>query len=430
VTGLQIALLAVLVACIGASGFFSGSETAIVALPRERASRLREQGVRGSRLADLMEDLEATFGTLLVANNFVNILGASVATTLMIDLIAAFGDRSTAEAAGPWASTVVVTAVILVVGEITPKTLAARRPEQFAMFVAPTIWWLGRIIDPVARVFVGLSRRILRLIGVTSAIQSAATEEDIMALALLSEEEGHIEPEERQILEALFDLADRPVREVMTPRLEVIGIELGATEQEARRLVATHGHSRFPVVPPGGTLDDIVGILYMKDVLTERGSHHLIDRHLREPVFIPESTPVLFALHRLRRQAISFGVVLDEHGGVDGIVTVKDLIAELIGEIQDEYDPKEPATSKVGEGVWVVEGRVPVEDLSEEMDIDLPEGPYASVGGLYLWAAGRIPEVGDRVEVESIEMTVLRMDRQRIDRLRVEFHGRDDAETR
>lgn len=417
-TGVQILLVIILTLCIGASGFFSGSETAFFALPRERAAQLADRGTRGKRLADLVADTESVLGTLLVANNFVNILGASVATILAIDFISALSTPSQGEAFGPWISTLVITSVVLVVGEITPKTLASRRPEQFGLFVAPTIWWLGRFLEPVARVFVGISRRILRLLGIKPDEQSAATEADIMALAALSHQAGHIETAEREILESLFELADRPVRDVMTPRLEVVFLEAGDAEQAARKAVTIHAHSRFPVVKSGGTLDDIVGILYMKDMVRQP-SNGTIDRFLRDPVFVPESTPVLSALQHLRRQKISFGVVLDEHGGVEGIVTVKDLIAELVGEINDEYDPKEPSIIPMGELQWVVEGRVPVEDLEEALDTELPDGPYASVGGLYLAFAGKIPTAGDEEDIDGYTFRIIRMDRRRIDRLQV-----------
>jgi putative hemolysin len=427
-TGVQIALLAILFVCICLSGFFSGSETAMVALPRERSAQLATRGTRGARLANLIDDLESTLGTLLVANNFVNILGASVATALTIDLLGVVLDGSTAETLGPWVSTLVVTAVVLVVGEITPKTLAARRPEQFGLFVAPTIWWLGRMIRPVPRLFVALSRSILRRMGVETADHSAVTEADVRALALLGEEAGHIDPAEREILDALFELADRPVRDVMTPRLEVAALRVGDTEDDARRAINASAHSRFPVVAAGGTLDDIVGILYAKDLFRATDSAGSIDRHLREPVFLPESMPILSALQELRRQRISFGVVLDEHGGVDGIVTVKDLIAELVGEIQDEYDPREPSVFHLGENQWMVEGRVSADEFADHLGRALPSGPFSSVAGLYLWAAGTIPEPGHSITVEGIRFTVLRMDRKRIDRVRVEIESEDPTD--
>ncbi len=420
-TGVQTTLLTILVVCIGMSGFFSGSETAMVALPRERSARLAERGSRGARLAALVDDLEGTLGTLLVANNFVNILGASVAAALTIDLLGVFVSGASAETFGPWVSTLIVTAVVLVVGEITPKTLAARRPEQFGMFVAPTIFWLGKVIRPVTRAFVGLSRSILRRFGVDADDSSAVTEADIKALALLSEEAGHIHPAEREILESLFGMADRPVRDVMTPRLEVAALTLGDTEDDARQAINASAHSRFPVVTRGGTLDDIVGILYAKDLFRTTPTGGTIDKFLRDPVYIPESTSILAALQQLRRQRISFGVVLDEHGGVDGVVTVKDLIAELVGDIQDEYDPREPTTFRLGDRMWMVEGRVPVEELADQIGMALPEGPFSSMGGLYLWAAGSIPQPGDSVLVGDVTLTVMRMDRKRIDRIRVEI---------
>ncbi|MGF1665372.1 MAG: hemolysin family protein [Acidimicrobiia bacterium] len=418
-TGVQIVLLCILGVCIGLSGLFSGSETAIVALPRERIPGLTTHGTRGQRLIDLANDTERTLGTLLLANNFVNILAASIGTILVIDLITAFSSPGTGEALGPWASTVVLTGVILIVGEITPKTMAARRPEQFALFVAPTIWWLGRILHPIARVFVGAARVLLRMLGVKGKLVTAATEDDIMALALLSEAAGHIDPHEREILESLFKLADRPVRDVMTPRVNVISLSSGIDDQEARRAVALYGHSSFPVVAAGGTLDDLVGVLFVKDLL-RRDAPGPIDALVREPVYVPETTSVLASLQELRSRRVAFAVVLDEHGGVEGIVTVKDLMAELVGEIQDEYDPREPTMFQLEPRMWVVEGRVPVEDVQREIGVELPNGPYTSVGGLFLAAAGRIPEEGDQIAVASVTMTVLQMDKKRIHRLRIE----------
>ncbi|MDH5616958.1 MAG: DUF21 domain-containing protein, partial [Acidimicrobiia bacterium] len=184
-TTLHIVLLIIFALCILSSGFLSGSETAIVAVPRERAHQLAQRGKRGQRLELLLADLEGTIGTLLLANNFVNILAASVATTLAIDLVG--------ESWGPWLSTVAVTAIILVVGEITPKTLAARRPDQYALTVAGALWRLTKALQPVARLFVALSRAILRVLGVHAAHASTlVTEEDIRSMAILGEEAGEI----------------------------------------------------------------------------------------------------------------------------------------------------------------------------------------------------------------------------------------------
>jgi CBS domain containing-hemolysin-like protein len=416
-TTVQVILLIILALCIMSSGFLSGSETAFVAVPRERAHQLAQRGKRGKHLEFLLTDLESTLGTLLLANNFVNILAASAATALAIDLVG--------ETWGPWLSTVAVTAVILVVGEITPKTLAARRPDQFALTVAGALWTLSRILKPVARLFVSMSRGILHLLGVHASPESAlVTEEDIRSMAVLGEEAGEIEEAERQIIDSLFSLADRPVRDVMTPRVDVVALEDPVEPEEVRRAVANTGHSRYPVIAQDADLDQMLGVLYFKDLyrVESQGPEH-IRRLLREPLYVPESTPVLTALQQMRHRRAGFAAILDEHGGVEGILTIKDLVSELVGELQDEFDPGVPVAVALENGVWITDGRVPVEELGEELGTHLPEGPYATVGGLFLSIAGDIPGEGDTVEIEGYRLTVLGMDRRRIDRLRIERTG-------
>ena len=415
-TTVQTILLTVFVLCILSSGFLSGSETALVAVPRERAHQLAQRGKRGQRLELLLADLEGTIGTLLLANNFVNILGASVATTLAIDLV---GDSW-----GPWLATITVTAIILVVGEITPKTLAARRPDQYALTVAGALWKMSTVLRPLSRLFVALSRAILRALGVPAGHDAnLVTEQDIRSMAVLGEEAGEIEEAEREIIHSLFSLADRPVRDVMTPRVDVVALEHPVTPEQVRQAVAETGHSRYPVIAPAADLDQMLGVLYFKDFFRVQatGGAEQIRRLLREPLYVPESTPVLTALHQMRQRRAGFAAILDEHGGVEGILTIKDLVSELVGELPDEYDPGTPATVAIGGNVWVADGRVPVEELAETIGAELPDGPYATAGGLFLSVTGDIPAEGDSVEVAGYRLTVLGMDRRRIDSLRIEL---------
>ncbi len=415
-TTVQIILLVIFTLCIMSSGFLSGSETAVVAVPRERAHQLAQRGKRGQRLELLLADLEGTIGTLLLANNFVNILGASVATTLAIDLVG--------ESWGPWLATITVTAIILVVGEITPKTLAARRPDQYAMTVAGALWTMSTVLRPISRLFVSLSRAILRVLGVHAGHEAnLVTEEDIRSMAVLGEEAGEIEEAEREIIHSLFSLADRPVRDVMTPRVDVVALEHPVSAEEVRQAVAETGHSRFPVIAPAADLDEMLGVLYFKDLFRAQapGGSEQIRRLLREPLYVPESTPVLTALHQMRQRRVGFAAILDEHGGVEGILTIKDLVSELVGELQDEYDPGTPATVAVDGNVWIADGRVPVEELGATLGADFPEGPYATAGGLFLSIRGDLPAEGDSVEIAGYRLTVLGMDRRRIDRIRIEM---------
>ena len=415
-SGLEIVYLAILSVCILASGFFSGSETALVAVPRERVAQLLDTDRRAARVVALTEDPDRMLGTLLVANNFVNILGASVATVLFVDLLG--------EDWGPWVATAAVTAVVLLLGEITPKSLATRYPERFSLFVAPMIWRLSRVLRPVSDLFLAAARGLFRLFRIdVRRGPDPVTEEDIRAMAVLGERTGDIAAAEREIIHQLFRVADRQVREVMTPRPDILTLEAPVTVAAVREAVAAGGHSRFPVI--GEDLDDLVGVLHVKDLLrmpAEPGPEE-IRRVLREPHYVPESKPLLELLGELRAGRRAFAFVLDEHGGIEGIVTVKDLVSELVGELQDEYDPSAPSAVALGEGQWMADGRLTIDELEDVLGSRLPEGPYSTVAGLILDLAGRIPEKGGVVEHDGFRFTVVRMDRHRIDRVRIESTG-------
>jgi CBS domain containing-hemolysin-like protein len=411
VTSLQITYLVVLAFCTVASGFFSGSETALIGIGRERVAQLEKQGRRGHRVAQLVSDPDRMLSTLLVANNLVNVLAAAVATTLFIELLG--------ETWGPWVATAAVTAVILVVGEITPKSLATRYPERFSLAVAPTVWQLSRVIQPIARVFTSISKGIFKLFRLPTDSTSLVTEEDIKALAELSHSGGVIEDVEREILEALFTLADRPVRDVMTPRVDIVSLSEPVSMSQVRETVGATGHSRYPI--SAGELDEMRRVLYVKDLLQfqENPTPDEIERLLRVPMFVPDSASILQVLQDLRKARAAIAVVLDEHGGVDGIVTIKDLVAELVGELQDEYDPGVPTVVRVGNNEWLADGRLPIEDLATVIDCDLPTGPYATIGGLVMALAGRVPAEGEEVVAQNVRFTVVTMDRKRVDRVRV-----------
>ncbi len=399
-----------------ASGFFSGSETALIALGRERVHQLTGHGRRGQRVQQLVADPDRLLSTVLVANNLVNILGAAIATTLFISLLG--------ETWGPWASTAAVTGVILVVGEITPKSLAARYPERFSLAVAPTIWYLSLVLAPLAKSFGWITRMLFRLLRIPIDTQlGSVTEEDIRALAELSLAGGEIEEAEREMIDALFGLADRPLREIMTPRVDIVSLTLPVDAEDVRLAVAATGHSRFPVTT--GEVDDLRGVLYVKDVFQQRSgiAPDEIEALLRNPFYIPESTSVLTSLQQMRARRLTFAVVLDEHGGIEGLVTDKDLVAELVGEFHDEHDAGAPTVVKVGQQHWLTDGRLPLEDLEEALGTQLPDGPYATAAGLFLALAGKIPVEGDTVATDGYELTALAMDRHRIDQIRIQPDG-------
>ncbi len=411
-TELQITYLVILSVCVLASGFFSGSETALVGIQRERVEQLQATDRRGRHVDALTRDPDAMLSTLLVANNFVNILGASVATVLFVDLLG--------EDWGPWAATGAVTSVILVIGEITPKSLATRFPERYSLFVAPTVARLTRVLRPVSRFFLAISRGFMRLFGVRAGDEnSGVTEDDIRAMSVLAERSGDIEAAEREIIHSLFSLADLTVRDVMTTRVEIHSLGSPVDFAEVKEAVAATGHSRFPVITDD--LDNVLGVLYVKDLIgmPHEPSPSDIHRVMRPPVFVPETKSVLDLLLEMRESRFTFTLVSDEHGGVEGLVTTKDLIKELVGELQDEYDPEEPSVLEMGDGEWLVDGRVTVEDLSEAIGTTLPSGEYTTIAGLVLDLAGRIPQRGESIELDGYVAEIVRMDRNRVDRIRL-----------
>jgi len=408
----QVIYLVILAACTVGSGFFSGSETALVGISKERVHQLASESKAGRRVEQLLTDPERMLSTLLVANNIVNVLAAAVATTLFIGLVG--------EQWGPWLATAAVTAVILVFGEITPKTLATRYPERFALAVSPAIWQLSRVLAPLASFFGAITRGILWLLRVpVRGASDAVTDADIRALAELGHRDGHIEEVERKIIDALFDLADRPIRDVMTPRVDIVSLTAPVTMDEVREAVAATGHSRFPVT--GGDLDELLGMLFVKDLLQRSidATPDDIAALLRFPQFMPETATILDALTEMRQRKFAIACVVDEHGGVEGIITAKDLLAELVGELQDEYDPGVPSVVRIGPRQWIADGRLPIEDLSAEIGQSLPAGPYSTVAGFFMATAGHVPDEGDSIDVDGARLTVLDMERNRVDRIDV-----------
>ena len=409
-TAIYVGILAV---CTALSGFFSGSETALIGISRERVHQLAALGHRGQRLEQLVSDPGRMLSTLLVANNTVNVLSATVATILFVSLIG--------ETWGPWVSTGFMTALLLVFGEITPKTIAARYPEEFSLRVAGPIWKLSIVLAPIASFFSAITRAILKLLGIDSDNGvSRVTEDDIRALAELGHRGGHIEDAEREIIDAVFNLADRSVRDVMTPRLDIVTLSHPLSASAIRQAVAETGHSRFPVSPEN--LDELTGIVHVKDLLQhpDLDEQRDLSSLIRPPAYVPETMSILDTLEDMRARRNGMAVVVDEHGGVEGIVTIKDLVSELVGELQDEYDSGEPAAVTISTGLWIVDGRLDIEDLAETIDHELPEGPYSTVGGFIMTLFEKVPDEGDQITADGRRYTVMKMDRQRVDSIRVE----------
>ena len=405
-TNLIIALIAI---CLFFSALLSGSETAITYVPREKIHQLNDSK-RNKKIKNAKDELEKTIGGILVANNFVNILMASLSTILFVNFLD--GD----ETAGSALSTIVITLLVLIAGEITPKTIASRNPIGFLSRTA-------FIIDFLSRVFAPFTSLITKAIDNTSKDgdmdgDGEITEADIQALTALGEMEGQILPAEREIIDSLLDFSDRPIKEIMTPRVDVLFLSIPVDMEDVRKVVDEKRISRMPI-SRSESLDDTFGIVYVKDLfnLDNEATSVEVENLVKDAIYLPEYTTVLSALNILRENQASFACVIDENGGIEGVITIKDVLSEFVGDLPDEHDERFKGIKRLGPGQWVVEGKTDIDDFEEFFGLESQESDVATVGGLYLSYSEKLPSVNEKITVHGLELTVSAIDNRRIDSL-------------
>ena len=405
-TNLIIALIAI---CLFFSALLSGSETAITYVPREKIHQLSDSK-RNKKIKNAKDELEKTIGGILVANNFVNILMASLSTILFVNFLD--GD----ETAGSALSTIVITLLVLIAGEITPKTIASRNPIGFLSRTA-------FIIDFLSRVFAPFTSLITKAIDNTSKDgdmdgDGEITEADIQALTALGEMEGQILPAEREIIDSLLDFSDRPIKEIMTPRVDVLFLSIPVDMEDVRKVVDEKRISRMPI-SRSESLDDTFGIVYVKDLfnLDNEATSVEVENLVKDAIYLPEYTTVLSALNILRENQASFACVIDENGGIEGVITIKDVLSEFVGDLPDEHDERFKGIKRLGPGQWVVEGKTDIDDFEEFFGLESQESDVATVGGLYLSYSEKLPAVNEKITVHGLELTVSAIDNRRIDSL-------------
>ena len=405
-TNLIIALIAI---CLFFSALLSGSETAITYVPREKIHQLSDSK-RNKKIKNAKDELEKTIGGILVANNFVNILMASLSTILFVNFLD--GD----ETAGSALSTIVITLLVLIAGEITPKTIASRNPIGFLSRTA-------FIIDFLSRVFAPFTSLITKAIDNTSKEgdmdgDGEITEADIQALTALGEMEGQILPAEREIIDSLLDFSDRPIKEIMTPRVDVLFLSIPVDMEDIRKVVDEKRISRMPI-SRSESLDDTFGVVYVKDLfnLDNEATSVEVENLVKDAIYLPEYTTVLSALNILRENQASFACVIDENGGIEGVITIKDVLSEFVGDLPDEHDERFKGIKRLGPGQWVVEGKTDIDDFEEFFGLESQESDVATVGGLYLSYSEKLPAVNEKITVHGLELTVSSVDNRRIDSL-------------
>ena len=393
--------------CLFFSALLSGSETAITLVPREKVHQL-DDTKRNNKIRKAKDDLELTIGGILVANNFVNILMASLATVLFVRI-------TNEENLGSALATVFITILVLVFGEITPKTLASRNPVGFLNRTAFLIDLLARVFAPFTNLITNSIDKGTRTNGDMDG-DNEITEADIQALTALGEMEGQILPAEREIIDSLLDFSDRPIKEIMTPRVDVLFLSLPIDISGVRQIVNEKRISRMPV-SKSESLDDTFGVIYVKDLfnLKPDASTLEIENLVKDVIYLPEYTTVLSALNILRENKASFACVIDENGGIEGVITIKDVLSEFVGDLPDEHDQRFMGIKRLGPGQWRVEGKTDIDDFEEFFGLDPTDKDIATVGGLFLSHSEQLPNEGEKIIIEGLEVTVSELDNRRIE---------------
>ena len=395
--------------CLFFSALLSGSETAITLVPREKVHQL-DDTKRNNKIRKAKDDLELTIGGILVANNFVNILMASLATVLFVRI-------TNEENLGSALATVFITILVLVFGEITPKTLASRNPVGFLNRTAFLIDLLARVFAPFTNLITNSIDKGTRANGDMDG-DNEITEADIQALTALGEMEGQILPAEREIIDSLLDFSDRPIKEIMTPRVDVIFLSLPVDISGVRQLVNDRRISRMPV-SKSESLDDTFGVIYVKDLFNLKSDADTleIENLVKDVIYLPEYTTVLSALNILRENKASFACVIDENGGIEGVITIKDVLSEFVGDLPDEHDERFSGIKRIGPGQWIVEGKTDIDDFEEFFGLDDQNTDVSTVGGLYLSFSEKLPTLNEKITLHGLEITVTEIDNRRIDKL-------------
>jgi putative hemolysin len=427
---LPIGPILFLVALTVLEAFFVAAEIALVSIRRSRVEQLVDEGRPGARrVQKLLGEPSRFLAVSQLGLTFIGFLASAFAAVSLTDglagLLAGFGmDRGTADGAALVVVTILLALFTIVFAELVPKTLALAHPERFALTLAPPLDLLGRILGPIVAMLTGITRAVTRMLGVDISSEAQITAEELRLIVERGGEQGILEAEEEQMINAVIELGGRRIHEVMVPRIAIAALSASASFDEVIDKVIEEGHSRVPVYE--SSVDEVIGILYAKDLLPFLKSTVTdvpdLRTLLRTPVFVPESMSIDDLLHEFQRRKVHIAIVLDEYGGTAGLVTIEDLLEEIVGEIQDEYDEEEPLIEQLDDDRARVDGRAAVEDLLDIWDVRVAledEAEYDTVGGLVYHRIGGVPQPGDEIRVDGLRLTVETTDGRRVGKVLV-----------
>ncbi len=393
--------------------FFAASETAFVRMSRIRAIALEEEGnKRAGRLVRMLERPEQTLDVVLLV-----VLVSQLTSATLIGVLL----EGTAGTLGVVLGIVLQIVLFFVIGEVAPKTFAVQHTERAALALTPMLWFLTNFapLRWLSSLLIGIANVVLPGRGLKQG--PFVTEEDLRTMADVAASEDSIEREERRLIHSIFEFGDTVVREVMLPRPDMVAVDADDTIEEAIERAIERGFSRLPVCEDHST-DEIIGLVYLKDLVRRaragEGSN-MVRVAVRPAIFVPEQKRVAELLREMRTKQFHMAVVVDEHGGTSGLVTLEDLLEEIVGEIADEYDVEMPAVERLADGSLRVPGRTPVDEVSEALGTELPDEEWDTVGGLILNLLGHVPEEGETVRFQGLELRTERVQGRRIASVRI-----------
>ncbi len=402
----------ILTALIVLSAFFSASETALLSLSKIKIKHMEERGiVEAKRVNELLEQPKKLLSSILVGNNLVNIAASAVATSLAIHYYGM---------AGVGLATIGMTIAILIFGEITPKSLAIRKAEQWAIKVAPIIKIVVFIFTPITFILLHLTQLLMKLMGSKPPEnQPFITEDELKLMITIGHDEGVLEQEEKMMLHKVFTFGDLMVKEVMVPRSEVSMLSSRADINDVNHLYQRKRFSRIPVYE--NDQGNVVGVLFMKDLWSsgEESNVFNIAKHTREPFYVYENDLISRVFLEMKKRRAHLAVVVDEYGNTIGIITLEDMLEEIVGEIYDEYDEEEELIKKIGEDEFLIRGTTRIRDIAKEVDLGLIQGDYDTVAGFMIDHFGRLPKTGERFKHNDKLYIVEHADKKHIISIRV-----------
>lgn len=415
--GVSLGQLLLLVGLLLLSGLMSGSETALTAIGSWKVRQLREDGHDPSGAFALLEKNPTRFiTTLLIGNNLVNIAATALVTQIVLQLSRSYGF---AESLAVGYATGIMTLLILVFGEITPKSIAVHNAEPFSRLVIRPVYLLSVVLYPIGLFFTWIASRVLRLFRLEPSTSPLISQAELRLMLRSAEVSGVLELQEQEMIRSVIDLEERVVREVMTPRVDMVAVDEGASLEELLRLTTENGYSRLPVYRE--TIDDIRGVVYARDLLPYLGrpealSETRVSDLMIQPQYVPETLSVMNLLRDMRLRKNHLAVVVDEFGGTSGLVTLEDIIEEITGEIYDETDTEEEEDIRVlGEYDYRIQGAAHLEQVAGELDLAFrDDGEYDTLAGFLISEFGYIPSVGESFDYQGVRFTVEEADERRI----------------